>query len=346
MKAAVLIARNKISLRNVPDPVVAAPRDVLIRVRLVGVCGSDLNYFSNDSVGGEPVGRPVILGHECAGVVEAVGRDVTRVRPGDAVAVEPAVSCGACDQCLAGRRHTCRRISFLGHKSEREGALSELLVMPEENCFPLAAGMTLSRAVLAEPLSIALHAVNLAGPLEGKQAAVLGCGPIGLSVGIAARKRGLSRLYMTDVVEHRARAAADWAGADWAGNTAETDVVAEMLRRSPSGLDVVFECCGRQSALDQAVELLKPGGTLAVVGIPVEERVSFPTNRARRKELRVQNVRRQNRCFEEALAMLSSGEVDLDFMATHTFPLEKAQAAFETALERRDGVVKAMIRLD
>lgn len=346
MKAAVLIARNKISLRNVPAPVVAAPRDVLLRVKLVGICGSDLNYFSNDSVGGEPVGRPVILGHECAGVVEAVGREVTRVKPGDTVAVEPAVSCGVCDQCLAGRRHTCRRISFLGHKSEREGALSELLNMPEENCFPLPPGMTFARAVLAEPLSIALHAVNLAGPLEDRQAAVLGCGPIGLSVGIAARRRGLGRLYMTDIVEHRARAAADRAAADWTGNAAEADVVAEILRRSPAGLDVVFECCGRQSALDQAVELLKPGGTLAVVGIPVEERVSFPSSRMRRKELRVQNVRRQNRCFEEALTLLSSGEVDLDFMATHTFPLEKAQAAFETALERRDGVVKAMIRLD
>lgn len=346
MKAAVLIARRKISLRNVPAPVVAAPRDVLIKVGLVGVCGSDLNYFSNDSVGGEPVGRPVILGHECAGVVEAVGRDVTRVRPGEAVAVEPAVSCGACDQCLAGRRHTCRRISFLGHRSEREGALSELLVMPEENCFPLPPGMTLARAVLAEPLSIALHAVNLAGPLDNRQAAVLGCGPIGLSVGVAARKRGLSRLYMTDVVEHRARVAADRAGADWAGEAAEADVIAEILSRSPAGLDVVFECCGRQSALDQAVELLKPGGTLVVVGIPVEERVSFPTNRARRKELRIQNVRRQNRCFEEALTLLSSGEVDLDFMVTHTFPLEKTQTAFETALERRDGVIKAMIRFD
>jgi L-iditol 2-dehydrogenase len=338
-----LTGPGKIEVRDWPKPAIKDKSDVLLRVKTVGICGSDLHYFSEERVGDTIMHYPVVLGHECAAVVEETGRGVKHLKPGDRVAVEPAVSCGSCDQCRAGRPNTCRALSFLGHPKERSGALAEYVVMPGENCYPISSRMTFAQATLAEPLSIGLHAANLAGNLKGKTLAILGSGPIGLSVGLITLGEGAAAVYMTDKVEARVRVAAREAGAAWAGNPLEVDIVKEILDRAPGGLDVVFECCGQQEALDQAVELLKPGGTLLLVGIPLEGRISFDINRLRRRELRLQNVRRQNQCVGPALRMIEDGRIRVDFMATHTFPLEKAQKAFDTALHYRDGIIKALV---
>jgi len=343
MKAAVLTGPGTIDVRDWPAPEIKTDDDVLLRVKTVGICGSDLHYFSEERVGDTVMRYPVVLGHECAAVVEAAGRGVERLKAGDRVAVEPAVSCGTCDQCRSGRLNTCRTISFLGHPKERSGAMAELIVMPEENCYPLPDRMTFAQATLAEPLSIALHAANLAGDLAGRTVAILGSGPIGLGVGLVARGAGAASLFMTDKVKDRVRVAARETGARWTGNPLETDVVRDILELAPGGLDVVFECCGRQDATDQAVDLLKPGGTLLLVGIPLERRVSFDISRLRRREIRLQNVRRQNRCMGPALRAIEDGRIGVDFMATHTFRLEEAQAAFDTALHYRDGVIKALV---
>jgi len=343
MKAAVLTGPGKVQVREWPMPEVINPSDVLLRVQTVGICGSDLHYFSEKVVGDTVLHYPVVLGHECAAVVEAVGSGVKRLKPGDRVAVEPAISCGVCDQCLAGRPNTCRSLSFLGHPKERTGALAEFIVMPEENCYPLAKGVSFVQATLAEPLSIGIHAVNLAESVKGKTLAILGVGPIGLSVGLAARLAGPAAIFVTDKVDDRIRMAGRELGADWAGNPVKQNVVMDVLDREPGGLDLVFECCGQQDALDQAVEMLKPGGTLMLVGIPLERRVSFDISRLRKRELRLQNVRRQNQCVGQALQMVEDGRVKPDFMATHEFHLDETQKAFETALHYRDGVIKAII---
>ncbi len=343
MKAAVLTGPGRVGVRDWPAPEIKRDEDVLVRVKTVGICGSDLHYFSEPVVGDTVMKYPVVLGHECAGVVEQVGRGVAKVRPGDRVAVEPASSCGTCDQCRAGRFNTCRSISFLGHPKERTGALAELVVVREESLFPIGGRMTFAQATLAEPLSIALHAVNLAGALKGRTVAILGSGPIGLSIGLAAGLAKAASVDMTDKVAERVETARTKAGARWAGNPLTTDVVCEILTLEPGGVDIVFECCGKQEAVDQAVEVLKPGGTLLLVGIPLERRVSFDISRLRRRELRIQNVRRQNQCVGEALRLIAQGRLDLDFMATHTFPLEQAQEAFETAFHYRDGVIKALV---
>jgi len=342
MKAAFLTGVREIEIREVAPPQVVRDDDVLVRSRVVGICGSDLHYYMSERVGADRVSYPFIPGHECAGVVEEVGRAVARVKPGDAVVVEPAVSCGTCDQCRTGRPHTCRRLLFLGHYGELTGGMAEYVLAPERNCVPLPAKMTAVQGALAEPLSIALYATGLPGSVRGKTAGVLGAGPIGLCSIMTLKAEGSGPIYVTEKVEARLEAAGK-AGADWMGNPDRQDVVGEILARESLGLDLVLECCGDQSALDQAVDLLKPGGTLVAVGIPLEPRVSFDSSKVRRREIRVQNVRRQNRCLEKAVGMIHTGRIKPDFMATHFFRLDEAREAYETAAARRDGVIKAIV---
>jgi L-iditol 2-dehydrogenase len=268
------------------------------------------------------------------------------VKPGDRIFIEPASSCGECDQCRAGRPHTCRAVGFLGTPGQGDGALAELVVVPEESCVAIGGGTSLERAALAEPFSIGVYAVRLYGPaIAAKTIAILGSGPIGLSVLAAARAAGAARAYVTDRIDERldiARAA----GADWTGNPDTTDVVADILAREPLQVDAVFECCGQQQAIDQSVELLKPGGTLVLVGIPEVDRISLNIDLARRKEIVLRNVRRQNGAVPEALMLLESGMADLDFMITHRFPLARAAEAFDLVAGYHDGVIKAMIEVD
>jgi len=206
MKAVQLTGLRRMELCTVPDPVLRADTDVLLRVAVVGVCGSDVHYYTTGRIGSQVVQYPFRVGHECSAVVEAVGSRVTRVRPGERVAVEPAMSCGVCDQCRADRPHTCRQLRFLGCPGQAEGCLCERIVMPEACCFPVPASLTMEQAALVEPLSIGLYAVRLAALPPEARVAVLGSGPIGLSVVLAAREAGLTP-YVTDKLAPRLAAA-------------------------------------------------------------------------------------------------------------------------------------------
>lgn len=344
MKAAMLTGLRQLEVRDTPNPPQPTGKDVLIRMAVVGVCGSDIHYYTSGRIGSQIVEYPFTVGHEGAGVVEAVGPEVTRVRPGDRIAVEPAVSCGSCDQCLSDRANTCRALRFTGCPGQLPGCLSEYLLMPESSCFPIAEGMTLTQAALSEPLAIGVYSVRLAGSLQGKRIGILGAGPIGLSVLAAARADGADAVTMTDRLDERLDVARS-AGAAWAGNPDAEDVVRAILSAEPLGLDAVFECCGQQEALDQALQVLKPGGSLLLVGIPESDRISFNIDLLRRKEIRVQNVRRQNESVQATLDGMADGTLDVDYMVTHRFPLERVREAFDLVAGYRDGVVKAMIHL-
>jgi threonine dehydrogenase-like Zn-dependent dehydrogenase len=215
--------------------------------------------------------------------------------------------------------------------------------MPEENCFRLPVEVTLEEGALAEPLAVAVHGLKLAGEPVPDPVAVLGAGPIGLSVLLAARAAGARAVYVTDRVDSRVEAALR-AGASWAGNPGREDISARMRALSPAGLEAVFECCGDEPALSQAVELLKPGGRLMIIGIPRQDRISFDIHTLRRKELSLHNVRRQRFCFAEAIDLIQKRQLDVRFMATHRFALEDARKAFELAAAYRDGVIRAIIR--
>ena len=344
MKAIKLTGLRSMQIMTVPDPVLQDDHDVLIRMTTVGVCGSDIHYYRTGCIGKQVVKYPFTVGHEGAGIVEKTGKAVTRVRPGDRVAIDPAMSCRKCDQCLSGRPHTCRKLRFLGCPGQAEGCLSEFIVMPETNCFPLKKNVSLEQAAISEPLSIGLYAVKLSKLQKGAAIGILGSGPIGISVLLTAKAYGAGKVYMTDKIDERLALAAAM-GATWTGNPLMNDVVDAMVDVEPLRLDAVFECCGQQEAMDQAIELLKPGGKLMIVGIPEAPRVSFPVDDMRHREIRIQNVRRQCDCVEESLDLIGRGMVNADPMVTHRFPLSHTAEAFEMVGDYRDGVMKAMIEV-
>ncbi|OGV65794.1 MAG: hypothetical protein A2498_10270 [Lentisphaerae bacterium RIFOXYC12_FULL_60_16] len=345
MKAVMLTGIRKVAVREVPEPVIQTARDVLIQVGSVGVCGSDVHYYATGRIGSQIVKYPFRVGHEFSGRVLKVGRSVTRVRPGDRVTVDPAMFCGHCDQCRIGRFHTCRKLKFLGCPGQAEGCFCERVVMPEASCFKVKRTTTLELAALVEPLSIGYYAVQQSLPMKGARVGILGCGPIGLSVLLPAKLQGARRIYVTDKIDSRL-AAARKAGACWGGNPGKTDVVTAVQKAEPLLLDVVFECCGEQAALDQAVEMLKPGGKLMLIGIPTVDRISFSIDKLRRKEICIQNVRRQNECVEATLELVEHHRIRPDFMITHRFSLDETQEALDLVEHYRDGVVKAMINVE
>jgi L-iditol 2-dehydrogenase len=343
MKALKLTGIRQMQMMDASDPKIANDTDVLIRMKVLGVCGSDVHYYETGQIGSQVVEFPFAVGHEGAGVVEAVGSAVTSVAPGDRIAIEPAMSCGTCDQCMSNRPHTCRSLRFLGCPKQAEGCLSEFIVMPEQCCFKVSDKTTFDEAAISEPLAIGVYAVKQSIPMRGARVGILGVGCIGLSVLLPSLAQGADTIYVTDKINKRL-ALARKAGATWGGNPDREDVVAAVRELEPGGLDVVFECCGEQQALDQAIELLKPGGKLMLIGIPpIAERVTFLIDKLRHKEICIQNVRRQTHCVQPALDMMDRGDFDVSVMVTHRFPFSQTQAAFDLAASYEDGVLKAMI---
>lgn len=343
MKAMALTGIRKMAMEDRPDPKIKNDKDVLIKLGAIGVCGSDVHYYTAGQIGSQIVEYPFLVGHECAGTVVKIGNGVTRVQPGDRIAVEPAISCGACDQCVSGRPHTCRKLKFLGCPGQIEGCLAEYMVMPEECCFPIPDNMTLAEGALSEPLAIGVYAVKKSIPMPKTRVGILGCGPIGLSVLGAAKAQGAEKIYVTDKIDERLAVAED-AGAAWTGNPNKTDIVKEITQQEPLLLDVVFECCGQQDAVFQAMELLKPGGKLMLIGIPPTlETWEFPVDTSRHKEICIQNVRRQVNCVQDALDMIADKRIPVDHFVTHRFPFSQTQAAFDLVDSYQEGVVKAMI---
>jgi L-iditol 2-dehydrogenase len=264
------------------------------------------------------------------------------LKPGDRVAVDPAFPCGTCDQCLSGRWHTCRRLLFMGSPGQAPGAAAERYVAPAACCAVIPTTMSLDEAMLVEPLSIGLHAVRLAQLAAGMKIAILGAGPIGLSVLLCAKATAPCIAWVTDLLDERL-AVARHCGADATWNPRRDDVVAAINQADPQGVDVVFECSGDLACLDQGQSLLRPGGALIMVGIPPVDAVTFDPHRARRSELRLQGVRRQNACVVPVIDLIAQRRLDPTPLVTHHFPLAEISAAFELVAGYRDGVIKAVI---
>jgi L-iditol 2-dehydrogenase len=342
MKSMMLTGIRQMEMKEVPEPQVVNANDVKIKMLVVGVCGSDIHYYTQGKIGSQVVKYPFPVGHEGAGIVAEVGSEVKRFKQGDVIAIEPAMPCFECDQCLAGRHHTCRKLRFLGCPEQADGCLSEYIVMPETSCIPLPNGLKPDHGVISEPLAIGVYSVKKSIPVKGAKIGILGFGPIGMSVMLAAKAQGASTFYITDKIDARLSIAMK-EGATLVSNPLEEDIVKRILGRETASLDVVYECCGKQEAFDQAIDLLKPGGKLMGIGIPEFDSWSMNVEKTRRREITIQFIRRQVDCVESSIEMMHTGKIDISNMITHRFPFEKTKDAFDLVAGYNDGVMKALI---
>lgn len=345
MKQVVLKGIRKMELVDVAVPQVVSAEDVKIKMSHIGVCGSDIHYYAEGKIGTQVVTYPFPVGHECSGYIVEKGEMVSGLNIGDLVVVDPSVHCGKCDQCLAGRPHTCRVNRFLGCPDQLDGCLSEFIVMPAFTCFPVSGKMNPVQAALIEPLTIGVYSVNLA-KIDKKEisAGIFGAGPIGLSILMKLKAEGIDDITMVEPLEYRLKKAGE-VGANNLINPLKNYVEAIVKSKNELLLDVVFEASGQQDAVTNAVKILKPGGKLVLVGIPPDAKYTFDMDLMRRKELAVINVRRQNHCVEEAIELVVSGKIDIEKMVTHHFSLEETPVAFDIVEGYKDGAIKAMIRV-
>jgi L-iditol 2-dehydrogenase len=345
MKQVVLTGIKKMGMTEIPDPSIVSPNEVKIKMSTIGVCGSDIHYYAEGKIGTQVVKYPFAVGHECSGIIEEIGDKVTNVKVGDLVVVDPSVHCGSCDQCLAGRPHTCRFNRFLGCPGQLDGCLSEYIVMPDFTCFPVTGKMNPVQAALIEPLTIGVYTVKLA-QIQQKETsvAIFGAGPIGLSILFKLLADGIQDITMIEPLDYRLTRAKE-IGARYIINPGIENVEEIVKTNHELLLDVVFEASGEQDAVSNAIKILKPGGKLVLVGIPPSAQYTFDMDLMRRKELTVVNVRRQNHCVEEAIELVVSGKIDVEKMVTHHFTLEETEKAFEIVEGYKDGAIKAMINL-
>lgn len=333
------------AMNETPNPVLLRDDEVKIKMSTIGVCGSDIHYYAEGKIGTQVVQYPFPVGHECSGIIEEVGEAVKNVKVGDLVVVDPSVHCGHCDQCLAGRPHTCRNNRFLGCPGQLDGCLAEYIVMPSFTCFPVTGKMNPVQAALIEPLTIGVYTVKLAQIQYKKTTAgIFGAGPIGLSVLFKLLADGIEDITIIEPLEYRLNKAREIGAAHFVNP--ETENVEDTVKtKHELLLDVVFEASGKQEAVTNAVKILKPGGKLVLVGIPPDAKYTFDMDLMRRKELTVINVRRQNHCVEEAIELVVSGKIEVEKMVTHHFSLEETPQAFEIVEAYKDGAIKAMINL-
>jgi L-iditol 2-dehydrogenase len=345
MLAIYLNGIEQMSLTEIGKPVGVGTEEVLIKIKSIGVCGSDVHYFREGKIGSQVVEYPFLLGHECSGLIEEVGTEVTHVVPGDLVVVDPSVHCGECDQCLSGRPHTCSNNRFLGCPGQLEGCLTEYIVMPAFTCFPVSGKLDADEAALVEPFSIGVYSVRRASISNLRNTcAIFGAGPIGLSILLKLMTDGIYDVGIIEPLDYRLEKAKQL-GAAWTLNPEQENVLYEVKKRKELLLDVVFDASGEQEAVNNALRILKPGGKLVLVGIPPDAKYTLDMDLMRRKELTVINVRRQNHCVEEAIELIASGKAKVKEMITHQFRLSETPAAFEMVAGYHDHVIKAIINI-
>jgi len=344
MKAAYLVDKKKIEVFDIPVPEIKKENEVLVKIKCVGVCGSDIHYYLEGKIGDQIVGEKIIVGHECAGEVVEVGKGVIDLKVGDKVAVEPGISCGKCELCLKGKPNLCPNVKFLGTPPV-DGALREYIVMPEKNLIKIPEGLGFDEGVLSEPLAIGLYGVKLSEMEVGDDVAVLGTGPIGLSAVFSLKEAGAKNIFATDLIKER-REFAKRIGADSVFNPEETDIVKKIKEITYGrGVDIVYEAAGQPATIKQAEEIVKIGGKIVIYGIPSDDKVEFTAHIIRRKEVKIINVRRSCGTTLLSLQMIQKSNLPFSKMVTHRFPFERINEAFELVSEYRDGVIKAMIDL-
>ena len=335
-----LYLTNIMTLEYREAPALIAPEGwVRIRMRYVGICGSDIHYYAEGRIGDQVIEYPHILGHEGSGeIIDGAGQ----YEPGTPVYIEPAKTCGTCDQCRMGRENTCRNIQFLGNPGEGGGCMVDEIVIPAENVISLPDSIPLDEAVLLEPLCIGVYAVSESGAPKGSSAAIVGAGPIGLTVLLALQELDPSHVFLSEPIEPRRHLARDLS-VSATYDPSEDGAWEKVHGASDGGVDVVFECAGTEEAINDAARMLRPGGTLVLIGIPPGDGfVTYNQNVLRRNEITVVNIRRQNRALGQTLLLEGRGDAARKLI-THRFTPEVATQGFELVRNRADGVIKALL---
>lgn len=330
MLAARIHAKEDLRVEPMEMPA-PGPGEVLLKLGAGGICGSDLHYYFEGRNGSFVVREPLIPGHEASAVVEAVGAGVTRVKPGDKVAVSPSHACGRCEGCREGREQLCSNMRFLGSASRFphvQGMFQEYFVMGERQCYPVAGDVSLGELAFAEPLAVGLHAVNRGGDLMGKSVLVTGAGTIGCVTVLAARLAGARKVTVTDVLD-RPLEQARTVGADV---TLRADRDGAALR-DPQ-FDVCYEVSGNFNALKTCVAAVKRGGAVVQVGTLPHEPLPFVVNEVMAKEIDLRGAFRWGIEFDWAVDYLSTRRVDVRPLLSGQYPLKDAVSAFAAAADK------------
>ena len=342
MKAAVLHGIEDLRVQDVPKPQLLAPDYCLIKIGACGICGSDVHFFRHGRIGEFVVESPMSLGHESAGTIVEVGNAVQGLKPGDRVAIEPGWTCRKCEFCKTGRYNLCKDVTFLACPPF-DGAFAEYLAWPADFLFKLPDSVSLEEGAMVEPFSVGLHAARRAGVRGGDWVLVTGSGPIGLCALQAAKANGASRIIVCDMVESRLETARKLGAAETVNlsDTSIRDAIADLT--AGRGVDIVLECSGAIPAVHDAVEVVKRGGTVQLVGNFTVELPQIPIQRMVERELSVSGLFRYANCYPSSIDMIAGGIIDLKALITHRFPLAEAPTAIAWVDENKDKVIKAVI---
>lgn len=341
MKAAVLRKPFEVVIEDRPIPEVG-PDEVLIKVMTVGVCGSDVHYYETGRIGRYVVEKPIILGHECAGVVAAVGDNVTRFKVGDRVAVEPGVTCGTCEYCKQGRYNLCPDVEFLA-TPPFDGAFVQYFKHRQDFVFPIPEHLTFEEAALIEPFSVGIHAATRANIKPGSTVVVFGLGPVGLMAVVAVRAFGASTVIAVDLEDIRLEAAKN-VGAAFAINARQCDCLKEILDfTNGRGVDVAIEAAGHPKTLQDALACLCRGGKLLIVGLPTQDSIPLNIPEIADKEVDIYGVFRYANTYPKGIEILSSVIADVKSLITGRFSLDQVAQALEEARVNKAKHIKIMV---
>lgn len=343
MKALVLERTRELSLRDIDLPLVVGQGDVRIAIDTVGVCGSDVHYYTHGRIGSFVVEAPMVLGHEAAGTVVEVGAAVTSLKVGDRVCMEPGIPDLSSRASKLGLYNVDPKVAFWA-TPPIHGVLTPEVVHPAAFTYKLPDNVSFAEAAMVEPFAVGLQAAVKAKIQPGDTAVVVGAGPIGIMSALAALAGGCSRVIVSDLVDEKLAIAGRYPGIDTVN--IRRDDLRERVRQGTDGwgVDVVLEASGSPKAYDGLQDLLRPGGCLVLIGMPIEP-VKLDISSIASKEIRIETVFRYANVFDRALAMIASGKVDLKPLVSETFPFEQSVAAFERASEARSTDVKIQIKM-
>ena len=343
MQAALLTALQKIEYTEIPVPV-AGDGEVLVAVKSVGICASDVHYFRHGGIGDQRCSYPHSLGHECSGDVVQAPHG-SQFKKGDRVAIEPALYCFRCEHCLEGRYNRCPHVRFLGGP-QQAGAFQEYLALHESQLAKIPDSMSYHEAALLEPMGVGYHAVVLSSLKPGNSVAVFGAGAIGLCTLALAKACGAGETFLFDRVQHRLDFSRKQYAPDHSVNVSSIDPL-DYIKKVTGGrmVDIVYEAAGSAQTFGWAFEAARIGGKVLLIGIPPEEFTGFNPHSLRRRELLVQNVRRSNRALHPCISLVERKTVAIAPLATHHFPLHRTADALRLAESYEDGALRVMVKM-